>query len=140
MLGLLMRILVCIRVELARTVGAGVQQLACMRGHVFLQTDRTLEHLVAVLALELSRGVNILSVLVQTLFAVEFPIAYFASVQIVFVFVSQQVLVQGVPVFHLLAAYVASHARRRCFHVADFVRLESLARLERPGANLAHVT
>lgn len=79
-LGLLMRVLVCIRVELARTVGAGVQQLACVRGHVFLQTDRPLEHLIAVLALELGRCVHVLSVLVQPLLAVEFAIADIASV------------------------------------------------------------
>lgn len=55
-------------------------------------------------------------------------------------FVPQQVLVQGVPVLHLLAAYVARHARWWRLHMTDFVRLESLARLECPGTDLAHVT
>ena len=101
-LGRVLRLLVCIlvgvRVKLARAVGARVEQFPRVRRHVLLQADRPLEDLVAVLALERSRGVHVLLVFRQSLLAVEHPVADVAEVPVVGVLVSQQVLVECVSV------------------------------------------
>lgn len=135
---LLVGIFVGVRVELARTVRTGVQGFARMRRHVFLQVDRPLEGLVAVLAIQLLCRVYVLLVLAHALLAVELLVADVAVVALVLALVPQHVLVEAVPVLHLLAADGTGDARRRRLHVVDLVREERLFGLEGLRTDLAH--
>lgn len=106
---------------------------------MLLQVDGTLECLVAVLALEHLGIVHVLLVLTQSLLAVELLVAHVAVVSLMLPLMPQHVLVETVPVLHLLAAYRTGDTWRWCLHVIDLVRQEGVFRFEGLCADLAHV-
>ena len=109
-----------------------------MQGHVLLQVDWPLEGLVAQLALELLRGVHVLLVLAKALFAIKLLAANIAIVSVVRPLVSEQMLVECVPVLHFLSANTTRNPRGRHFHVIRLVRHERLFGLEGLCAGITH--